>query len=284
MNKKKQALIILMSIALITITLLTLDGVFLANKRVKPRYIELTSSKISENLNGFKIIYFSDVHYNLFVDDERLASTVQQINDQRPDLVLFGGDLVHNLDGKQLTQEQTQYLVEQLKSIEAHYGKFAVSGQQEIVSDYATTTSTGLLNSSEFEIINDKTLEIFYQGSSFNLIGLSPTSDQTITTSLISARKPELYTMVFTHSPNQAQLVDPLQVDYMMAGFTHGGQINIPLFNSVFFNDQNYTKKSQTIETMRLDISNGVGTDKIDMRMFSDGDFLVITLNKEVTE
>lgn len=284
MNKKQQALIIILSIVIISITLLSLDGIFLANRRLKTRQINIVDSKVDETLDGFKIVYFSDVHYNLFVDDYRLTNMVDLINKQKPDLVLLGGDLIDDLDSRQLTQQQTSFLIDTLKSINAHYGKFAVTGHEEKLSDYSNTTTKMILQLSEFEQIDNKYMEIHYQTSSFNLVGIGHQSDKTLVNELMNALKPNLFTLAFSHAPHKADLLNHNKVDLMVAGFTHGGQINIPLFKNVFVDSEPYIKNTQTLETMRLDISNGVGTDKIDMRMFADGDILLITLNKEITK
>lgn len=275
MTKRKQALIVLLTIIIVTLTLLTLDGIFLANKRVRARQLEFSSAKINEQLDGFKIVYFSDVHYNLFVDNKRVEDMVNLINQQKPDMVLFGGDLINDLDTKQLTQEQTSFLIDQLKSINAHYGKFSVSGQEETLSDYAYTTSRNILNIAEFEQIDNRFMNIYYKDSSFNLIGLGDKSDESsVSTLSFDSSK---FTLAFSHQPQKADLI---KADMMLAGFTHGGQMNVIGFNNVFFEDQPYIKNTQMIDEMRLDISSGVGTDKIDIRMFSDGDILVLTLKQ----
>ncbi len=278
MNRKKQALLLVLTIFLVTITLLMLDGVFLAPRRLNARNIESNHEKISQDLNGFKIVYFSDVHYNLFVDDARLERLIDTINDQKPDLVIFGGDLVHDLDTKQLTQEQTSFLIDSLKSINAHYGKFAISGTHERISDYSFTTTKNILQLSEFELIDNKVMQIHYQNDYFNLIALGHSVDQPVLNQHLAEMDHDKFSLAVAHQPKKVESINTSQVDMMLAGYTHGGQINIPLFNKAFFEDQPHTKKTQTIESMRLDITNGVGTSKIDIRMFADGEIVVLTL------
>ncbi len=278
MNRKKQALLLILTIFLVTITLLMLDGVFLAPRRLTPRNIETSNEKISDNLNGFKIVYFSDVHYNLFVDDSRIEKMIETINQQKPDLVLFGGDLVHDLDTKQLTQQQTSFLIDSLKSINAHYGKFAISGTHERISDYSYTTTKNILHLSEFELIDNKVMQIHYQNDYFNLVALGHSVDEPVLNQQLSSMDTNKFTLAIAHQPKKVESINPSQIELMLAGYTHGGQINLPLFNKAFFENQPYTKKTQTIDSMRLDITNGVGTSKIDIRMFADGEILVLTL------
>lgn len=271
MVKKKQLLVIVLSIIVLALTILLVDGLFFANKRLKVRETILEDNRISESLNDFKIVYFSDVHFNLYVDENRLNHLIEQINKQKPDLVLFGGDLVDYSKNAQLPQEGLSLLIDSLRSIKAPYGKFAVSGTQELSSDYANTTFKSIMTLSEFEIIDDKLMHIYYNQDFINLIGStsSPVVDQL---------DPNKLTIAFTHQPKNADLFSAFPVDVMMAGYTHGGQINIPFVSNLFYGNQPYTKKSQNIHQMQLDISSGVGTSRIDVRLFSEGDILVYKL------
>ena len=48
---------------------LYLDATEIAPKRVRIRTETIRSEKIPEALSWFQILFFSDVHYNAFVDD-----------------------------------------------------------------------------------------------------------------------------------------------------------------------------------------------------------------------
>lgn len=271
MTKKKQALIITLLVFVLALVILLVDGLFFANKRVKTRQITIQDTKISESLDGLKIVYFSDVHYNLFVDENRLDKAVKQINKEKPDVVLFGGDLVDYTEEGQLEQQQLSYLIDTLSSINAPYGKFAVSGQQEDSSEYATNTFESLMSMAEFEIIDDKLFHIYYNKDFFNLIGTKSEPN-------VNLMDNSKYTIAFTHEPKNADLFAAFPIDLMIAGSTHGGQINLPLFRGLFNNAQPYTRHTQNLSNMQLDISSGIGTSKVDIRLFADGDILVYTL------
>lgn len=274
MNKQKRALILILTIIILAITLLTLDGVFFANKRVKVIQYNIESPKIDNELNNTKIVYFSDAHYNLFVDNDRFSRIITQITDQKPDVVLFGGDLFEN----NLSQQQMSFLIDQLNRIEAPLGKFYVRGEAETLSDYANTTSQSILRLGEFEQLNTQHFKIFKQQQYFNLIGIDENATSTDVNNSLNQIDNDQFTLLFSHKPNKIKDLNLSKVDMMVSGFTHGGQINIPLFNGVFFDEQEYNSSTQTIENTTLYISSGVGTTKIDIRMFADGDILVFTL------
>ena len=72
---------------------LYLDATEIAPKRVRIRTETIRSEKIPEALSGFQILFFSDVHYNAFVDDSRLEALIEKIDSVGADVILFGGDL-----------------------------------------------------------------------------------------------------------------------------------------------------------------------------------------------
>lgn len=279
MNKNKQTLLIFLSILIIMVGLVTFDGVLFANKRLRIQNIQLEDEKITTNLKNFKIAYVSDIHYNLYVDDTRFEKVINTLKEANPDLIVFGGDIIHDLDSKQLDPDQMAFLIEQFKSLKPPYGAFAISGDQEVISEYASKTMSTLYQMGDIEMIDNKALKIYYQDDYFNLVGMGPTLTEGVDVlSGIDETKP---TIVLSHKPSNADLVNKQKIDLFVAGFTHGGQINIPGFNNVFYDGQPYIKRFSTVDGMDMAISNGAGVDKIDMRMFSDGDILLITLKQK---
>lgn len=64
-------------------------------KRVKLSYPNLPAS-----FKGLKVVHISDIHSGSFTDKKAVMRGVQKILDEKPDLVLFTGDLVNNVAGE----------------------------------------------------------------------------------------------------------------------------------------------------------------------------------------
>ena len=60
-------------------------------KRVKLSYDNLPSS-----FKGLKIVHISDIHSGSFTNKEAVMKGVEKIMKEKPDLILFTGDLVNN--------------------------------------------------------------------------------------------------------------------------------------------------------------------------------------------
>ncbi len=54
----------------------------------------MTSPNLPTNFTGFKIVQFSDLYYGSTIDTEDLQDIVDKINELKPDLVVFTGDLI----------------------------------------------------------------------------------------------------------------------------------------------------------------------------------------------
>lgn len=279
MIKLKQAVIVILTFLLLIITMLLVDGTFFAPNRLRAKETFIQDSSIPKTRNGFKIVFFSDVHYNLFIDQQRFEKVVSTINSVNPDVVLFGGDLIDNLSSNPLNTTNQDALVNLLKTIKAPSGKFYVSGQFESDSDYARTLSDKLLQRAEFESVNDKSLKLYFGDSYINFIGIDYVSDSLKLEQAINKLDPAAYTLAISHKPSAIKTLDSSKINLMIAGFTHGGQINFPGFKEVFFQNQSYNEETQIVGSTQLDISNGVGTSELDFRLFADPQINVYILN-----
>lgn len=79
--------------------------------------------------NGLKIIHLSDIHAGSFSDKEAVQRGIRLIMEQKPDLILFTGDLVNNL-----ASEMDDYW-ELFSQLSAPLGVFSITGNHDY-ADY----------------------------------------------------------------------------------------------------------------------------------------------------
>ena len=77
------------------------------------RKIKLILPSLPGSFDGFKIVQVSDIHTGSFLSAEPLARAVNIINEQKPDVVFFTGDLVN------YKHEEALPFMDILKKIEA---------------------------------------------------------------------------------------------------------------------------------------------------------------------
>ena len=68
----------------------------------KVRNVKLHLDSLPEAFKGFRIVHISDLHTGSFMDSEPIAKAVGIINDLKPDLIVFTGDLVNDLHSELL--------------------------------------------------------------------------------------------------------------------------------------------------------------------------------------
>ena len=124
---KKVLYIIL--IVLIIIFCLLLYSRFIGTIGLETNEIPYKTEYIAESYNGLKIVHFSDLHYKKIITEKRVRQLVDEIIRLKPDIVLFTGDLLDN--DTELSNDNIDFLINQLSRIESTYGNFAVLGDKD---------------------------------------------------------------------------------------------------------------------------------------------------------
>jgi len=91
----------------------------------KTTVYNIKDSDIPANWQGKKIVFVADLHSEFFLPKKRLAKLIKKINDQKADLVLFGGDYIEG-DPAALPA-----VFAELSKIQAKIGKFGVLGNHD---------------------------------------------------------------------------------------------------------------------------------------------------------
>lgn len=195
--------------------------------RLKVNEFHLTEKKTDSN--AVKIVQFSDTHVKNDFTYENLDKVVNMINSQKPDIVIFTGDLYDNY-GK---YNDDKNVIAKLQKIEAKYEKIAIWGNRDYgggaVRQYENImTQSGftlLKNENRYVTVeNDK--KILFTGLDDSMLGNIYMPDST---KLYDAN----YQVLLNHEPDVVE--DYLDYNYnlVLSGHSHGGQVNIPFLPAV---------------------------------------------------
>ena len=270
-NTKKAVKTIIKSLVIIAIlgTLFFTYTTYVSTAKVGVREYRIINEKIPDNFNGLKIIQMSDLHYGSTMFNKDVKKIVNLINDRKPDIVVFTGDLInknYNLDSKE--QEE---LINNLKSISTTINKYAVLGDED--NEKIAT----IFNQSNFIILRDES-DLIYNSTTnpILLVGINtrskePNIDKAYSYFKEPTHNANIYTIVISHEPDIADdIVDTYNSDLLLSGHSHNGNIRIPFIKYSLFKvngakkyDQDYYK----LNTTDLYISSGLGT-KGGIRLF----------------
>lgn len=257
------------------------DAISVAPSRFSLRYENFSSSKIPQQLDGLNILFLSDVYYNHFMDEKRFQKVVDLVKAASPDVIIFLGDLVD--PEFPLNAEQAVKLTQQLSELSAPLGKFAVLGDNDILSFSTRENITSILQSSGFEMITNKSVNIRNHGSqSITLVGIDSIykGSPDISSTLSNVNR-ESFILMVSHAPDIINTIPQNLIDLQVSGHSLGGQIYFPILGGdiVFEGATTYQRGKHTVDGTKLDISNGVGTTGKDVRFLASAELLIYTLH-----
>jgi predicted MPP superfamily phosphohydrolase len=139
---------------------------FIGTKGLKVREYGVINNKIPESFDGFKVVQFSDLHYGTTIKDEEVDKIVSEINNLKPDLVVFTGDLIDvHYD---ISDEEIESLSNALNNIEATIGKYIVRGNHDVNPGFEKV----LQNIDFIDLDNQNTFIYYNDNAPIVLVGL----------------------------------------------------------------------------------------------------------------
>lgn len=269
-HKGKIISIILFIILLISLLFLYAKYVGIKGLIVKEYRIE--SNILTSNFSGIKIVHFSDLIYKSTVDKNDVKELISRINELKPDIVVFTGDLVNK--NKKYKNEDIEFLEEQLLNIEATIGKYAIYGD----ADYSFEDYKTIMEKAKFNILNNSYDEIFYKNNdSMFIVGLSSSSKEEVkfeeAFSFYKEDEKRKYIIVLAHDGKTIKLLDDTtyEVDLILGGHSLNGSVVVPYYGGVFLDDlaDKYYQEHYSKGITDIYISSGIGTNKYPYRIFN---------------
>ena len=244
----------------------------------------ISSTKIPTSMNDIKIAFISDIKYHGFMKKERLSTMMETAG---ADIVIFGGDVFTSFEEQKPDSQTVREITSLLQNIKAPLGKFAVLGDEDLVSKEAKQKVTTILYNSDFEIITNKKLQI-RNGSkdSITLIGLDSmiNGNPNVSKPFDNISSDEFNIMV-THCPDiiNNNEINTKYLDIILSGHSLGGQIYLPLIGALQKSEgaDTYSHGKYSINETKLYVSNGLGTVNMDMRLFARPQILIFRLVHE---
>jgi len=254
-------------IVIMTLILLMLLGYGIM---IEPNLLRINNFEIGYISSGkVRVVQFADTHLDNNYTIKNLEKLVRIINLQKPDIIVFTGDLIDCID----SHEYPEDALKALKNLEARIGKVAVFGNHDYGAQgyrYYEDTMNGagfevLINSSKLYTVSDK-IKINVVGLDDALLG---NPDYKKVSSLITKK---YFDLLIMHEPDEVEHFEKDTYDLALAGHSHGGQIRIPFIGEINTPPlaKKYVKGLYDIsEEKKLYVSSGVATTVIPVRLFN---------------
>jgi predicted MPP superfamily phosphohydrolase len=237
-------------------SVLVIYGFWIEPHRLQLVHQQLYTSKIPSG-ERIKVLHITDLHVEeLTVREYQLLSI---IDETQPDIIVFTGDILNLSYIK--NEHSLAITLAYMSKWKAPHGVYMVPGSPAVDTHEVLRTSTQQFID-RYLINTTRTIQV--NGTPVKLIGLAcshrPHHDYPILKDLLNDHHSELSLLLY-HSPDLAPLIDNT-VDLYLCGHTHGGQVRLPFFGSLFTASL-YGRKLQAgkyqFGNMVLYISRGIG-------------------------
>lgn len=219
---------------------------------------------------SLRLVQLSDIQMGKAYTVQHLQRVVRCVQRQRPDVILFNGDLFEHYSqcGAALEPEVTALL----GSLEAPCGKFAVWGNRDYGGG-AEKAYRRIMDAAGFTLLcNDSAEIVTARGQTVLLCGLDDSLFGRPDGRKLAqaAERRYAYRILMLHEPDVAQLWSQSAFQLILAGHSHGGQVRLPFWRQeTTVLARQYTRHFYTLngETgLRLYVNTGLGTSHIPVR------------------
>ncbi|MBQ6686922.1 MAG: metallophosphoesterase [Bacilli bacterium] len=252
-------------IIIIIFALLFVWARYINTKGLNIKEYAITNEKLPNNFHGLKIIHFSDIHFGQTTNFNDLEKIVKKINELKPDVVFFTGDLFNN--NIKLTNEDLKKITKELKKIKPALYKYAISGDADLknYNEYKTT-----LEDADFILLNNSNELLYYKGTEpIKIVGLTDSKELDI--SFKEENIEPSFSIVLIHESDNIDNLSSYRVDMAFAGHSLGGQIKVPFLGGIIKKEgsEKYIDGYYKVNDTDYYVSSGIGTENLKLRVFN---------------
>lgn len=274
------------------ILLLIIIYLYIQNNRVSLSAYTIDIPRMHPSMKGKKVVFLSDTHFRDNTPHTYIDRLVIQVEELNPDIVLFGGDIIHASDSEKVI-EHAKDLFSQLAKVAPTY---VVYGNHDLGNTRQKELAE-VLKIAGANLINNKTEWISFgePGAGFWLMGLTEYESSLqikknplnrLELSKDSKLEPKV---LLTHHPHFFDSYlenEEKRPDLILTGHTHGGQAILPIIGGLFAPGQGFNPfydfgifTNEKYPNSRLIVTRGVGNSSFPFRINNRPEIVLITLN-----
>lgn len=278
----KRRLIIILAMLLLLIILWTIWG----NVTVGVTRYSVTSNKLPDSFDGFRIVVVSDLHNASFGSDN--SQIIRKIEGEQPDIIAITGDLI---DSSKTDIEKAAALVHELTQIAPCY---YVTGNHEAWVGTKFKELEEKLIAESVQILRDQVIQLEKGSQTIQLAGLDDPDftdrDSIVQQSMLQSKINQMdlseeFCILLSHRPETFQAYVEEGVDLVLSGHAHGGQFRLPFIGGIVAPNQGmfpkYDAGIYTQNNTTMIVSRGIGNSIIPIRFNNRPELVSIELRYE---
>ncbi len=179
---------------------------------------EIFLQRLPRSLDRLRIVHLSDLHYGPLTSSAHLKRAVETANDLYPDIIALTGDYISQ---DRAYAAPCAAVVGQLR---ARYGVYAILGNHDHWTDAKLISD--LFRAEGVRVLINEGMRMDLNGASFWLAGVDDrmVGLEDLPLALAGSAKSELK-IVLAHNPIILRRAAAADVDLVLSGHTHGGQV-----------------------------------------------------------
>ena len=272
---KKKRILRVIGAALIVL----LVWMFWANKALEVNNYIISSKRIPEAFDGFRIVHLSDLHNEEFGEENKVLLAI--LRGYGPDMIAITGDLVDS------SRTDIDVAIAFAKKAAEIAPTYYVTGNHEYLMDGYEQLEAALQNAG-VEILQDEAVILEQDGQSIRIAGFDdPCFGGTDYQARLDGLKDteERYTLWLSHRPELFDVYARNQLDLVLSGHAHGGQFRLPFVGGLAAPGQGffpqYDSGLYTEGETNMIVSRGIGNSLIPMRFNNRPEVITVSLRKE---
>ena len=285
MTKRKRTKMTLFSFIIVVLIALI---VYIAwcNTALELNTYKITSEKLPTEFSGYRIAHVSDL-YNAEMGDNN-EKLLEMLKNTKPDIIAVTGDMI---DSRNTDVEiALQFAEEAVKISPCYY----VTGNHEArVSEYNELKEG--LSELGVVVLEDEQVILEQSGEKITLMGVNDPSFKTDylfgdSATVIKGklqkftRDENTFTILLSHRPELFNTYIESDVDLVLSGHAHGGQVRLPFVGGLIAPNQGlfpeYDAGLYTEENTNMIVSRGIGNSVLPLRFNNRPEVILIELQK----
>ena len=221
------------------------------------------------SLAGLRIGLITDIHRSYWVSHDDVTQAVTRLMNERPDLIVLGGDYVTWGD-----RDYVQPSAEALQRLAAPHGVFAILGNHDDDHDMAAAlTARGI------EVLKDARTRVVVKGEALDLVGIRFWTKRSADIGSL-VRGATGTVILLAHDPRRLFEAATFDIPLVLSGHTHGGQVVLPLVGAVAASKFPVVAGIGRRGKTTMFVSRGVGTVYVPVRVNCPPEVAVLTLQR----
>lgn len=278
-----------MILCLLAVVILGILYLYWGNTSIKTTRINIVDSNIPDGFRGYTVAQVSDLQNASFgKNQDRLIKLLQE---ESPDIIAVTGDLIDSYHTD--IDTAMAFVTRAVKVAPVYY----INGNHEARVPQAYEELKRQMQQLGVKVLEHEAVSLEQDGSTLQLLGVSDprffvedqrdsSFDRPIMTAALQnlMKNRDGYTILLSHRPELFDIYCSFDIDLVLCGHAHGGQVRLPLIGGLFAPDQGifpkYTAGLYEDGKTKMVVSRGLGNSNFRLRVNNRPEVIFLTLTK----